>query len=566
MNIAALNPGIERQVAPALEDIRDDHKERYLWARASLSSSEHVLDAGCGVGYGSALLAENAHTVHALDISPDAIEYARRYWARPNVVHEVADLCFFNLPSNTKCDAVIAFEVVEHLIEPRLFLHNAFNCLREGGRLFISVPNEKVIPHTVTLNPFHLRHYTTEEIRMILFECGFDVRTVASQNTKEIIGGDSGRFLILEAERRAKRPNSIDLGALTQEALTASAGFIVTRAMAIHKAVKDTKSLKAKLDESKKALSIEESTSELQVKLLQFFEGFHGKVNASTDLLVSDTMRRLRDLESAERDLHERLLHAEMVRVRAEENFKNAYEQGSELATKVEKLNRELTDTRTAFEQQRTELHQLLHEREIWLEKQSTFEANKKLQLEAEQALQQERQIADALRKQLNLQQSELTATLKQIEQERQRADELQQNLAQQLSKQTSLQQHDQEREALATQVATLTKQVGNADKRCKVAEVRLLAFGRDNELLVEANNELLQKLQQAETEISQLTRNTQALRAELQSLAVTTIKPPPTLGNIYKKLRFHRFYLPFLYKAVRNSFRNQVRHMRTKA
>jgi len=184
MNFSNLNSGVERQVGTNLEAIRDDHKERYIWVSQRVKKSDDVIDAGCGVGYGSVLLAEHTNSVHAIDISEDAIAYANKYWTKPNISHAVEDLCFFKIAKSRRFNVIVAFEVVEHLIEPRLFLMRAFEALKLGGRIFVSVPNEKVIPHTVSLNPFHLRHYTPVEIKEMLFECGFDVTTVVSQNTK----------------------------------------------------------------------------------------------------------------------------------------------------------------------------------------------------------------------------------------------------------------------------------------------------------------------------------------------------------------------------------------------
>ncbi len=57
--------------------MRYEHYHRY--ALASIwCADERVLDAACGEGYGSALLAESARSVHGVDLSTAAIEHARR--------------------------------------------------------------------------------------------------------------------------------------------------------------------------------------------------------------------------------------------------------------------------------------------------------------------------------------------------------------------------------------------------------------------------------------------------------------------------------------------------------
>ena len=47
----------ERQVAPTLDGFREDHLARYHFAAQRLAGKK-VVDAGCGVGYGSFILAE----------------------------------------------------------------------------------------------------------------------------------------------------------------------------------------------------------------------------------------------------------------------------------------------------------------------------------------------------------------------------------------------------------------------------------------------------------------------------------------------------------------------------
>ena len=58
------------------------HLKRYEFAQPYCAGRE-VLDAGCGVGYGTAFLAETARRVVGVDRSGDAIDYARTRYARP---------------------------------------------------------------------------------------------------------------------------------------------------------------------------------------------------------------------------------------------------------------------------------------------------------------------------------------------------------------------------------------------------------------------------------------------------------------------------------------------------
>ena len=66
------------------------HLKRYEFARPYCAGAD-VLDAGCGVGYGTAHLAEEARHVLGVDRSEEAIDYARGRYARANVEFRVGE-------------------------------------------------------------------------------------------------------------------------------------------------------------------------------------------------------------------------------------------------------------------------------------------------------------------------------------------------------------------------------------------------------------------------------------------------------------------------------------------
>src|SRR5207237_2156474 len=64
------------------------HRKRYEFA-APACAGKQVLDAGCGVGYGSACLARSAAHVVGVDVDANAVAYARRRYGAANVEFEV---------------------------------------------------------------------------------------------------------------------------------------------------------------------------------------------------------------------------------------------------------------------------------------------------------------------------------------------------------------------------------------------------------------------------------------------------------------------------------------------
>ncbi len=141
------------------------HLKRYEFA-LPLCEGKDVLDAGCGVGYGSAFLARGARRVVGVDRDPEAIAYARRRYGAPNVEFAVGDLMALDLP-DASFDAVTAFEVIEHLPDQDAFLAEVGRVLRPGGALVVSTPRaDETTDHPV--NPFHERELTPADLESLL--------------------------------------------------------------------------------------------------------------------------------------------------------------------------------------------------------------------------------------------------------------------------------------------------------------------------------------------------------------------------------------------------------------
>ena len=157
----------ERFTPECVREIRYEHLHRYAFA-AELVRGRAVLDAACGEGYGSALLAATASRVTGVDLSPEAVAHARDRYRQPNLSFEAADC--LRLPfADDAFDAVVSFETLEHLEDHDGLLREFRRVLKPGGFLLISSPDKAVYSERLqNRNPFHLRELYRDELETLL--------------------------------------------------------------------------------------------------------------------------------------------------------------------------------------------------------------------------------------------------------------------------------------------------------------------------------------------------------------------------------------------------------------
>src|SRR5665213_1336454 len=160
----------ERFIPGVAGEIEFEHVHRYAFACRHVAG-KRVLDAACGEGYGSALLARTAATVAGVDIDGATLAHAAaRYASVPNVAFHQASVA--TLPfADASVDLIASFETIEHLEaadQPRMLAEFA-RVLSPRGLLILSAPNRvEYSDKRGYANPFHRHEHDRAELDELL--------------------------------------------------------------------------------------------------------------------------------------------------------------------------------------------------------------------------------------------------------------------------------------------------------------------------------------------------------------------------------------------------------------
>ncbi|OYW11315.1 MAG: hypothetical protein B7X34_03330, partial [Acidobacteriia bacterium 12-62-4] len=221
------------RVVPGLVDVDlwNEHFSRYTFA-ARLARRKRVLDVGCGTGYGTKELALTAREATGVDVSSEAIEYARENYAKDNLRYELGSAT--ELPfADASFDLVVAFEVIEHLEEWQKLLTEARRVLAPGGQLVVSTPNKLYYAESREQsgpNPFHTHEFEIEEFRAALAAVFPHVSMFLENHAESIVfqpeSGASGAEVRLEGRTGHANESHFFLAVCANELQTGAPAYL----------------------------------------------------------------------------------------------------------------------------------------------------------------------------------------------------------------------------------------------------------------------------------------------------------------------------------------------------
>jgi len=142
-----------------------------------------VFDLGCGNGSTSRHLADRFQ-VCGVDASASGVAQANS--AFPHLQLEVGSAYDDLAAKYGRFDAVVSIEVVEHLIDPRLFARRLFDLVKPGGAAIVSTPyhgywKNLMLAVTGTMDRHftalwdggHIKFWSVRTLSLLLEEAGF---------------------------------------------------------------------------------------------------------------------------------------------------------------------------------------------------------------------------------------------------------------------------------------------------------------------------------------------------------------------------------------------------------
>ena len=122
----------------------------------SMSTNERsVLDIGAGIGEVIDVFKDNGWLCEAIDVNPVSVD-----WLRSRSIH-VFNGPFELFNNDKKFDVIMAWGVIEHVVEPKQFLKKVYSILKPGG-LFVSE-----VPHGNSMLVDYCRNTGTDPLRIL---------------------------------------------------------------------------------------------------------------------------------------------------------------------------------------------------------------------------------------------------------------------------------------------------------------------------------------------------------------------------------------------------------------
>jgi len=147
----------------------------------------YLLDIGCGEGFFLFNASSAGYITKGIELSQDAVEYARREFGLDVEAKPFEELQF----PEGHFDVITLWQVLEHVPYPLVILKEVHRILKPEGMLVASTPNIEGIPAKIlgkrwwNIRCLHINQFTVKTLATVLKNIGF--KNVSSVSYKESI-------------------------------------------------------------------------------------------------------------------------------------------------------------------------------------------------------------------------------------------------------------------------------------------------------------------------------------------------------------------------------------------
>lgn len=151
------------------------HVSRYVWAAQLFVQPEHhVLDFGCGTGFGVALLSPRCAEVVGIDLDPNVVDLGKKFQLT-NAQFLCANACDVDLGIALGIggvDVVLSMETIEHLEDYFTYVENAVSMMKQTSTFVVGTPNRTMTYNRYEgrrhMDPSHVQEFTARSLERTL--------------------------------------------------------------------------------------------------------------------------------------------------------------------------------------------------------------------------------------------------------------------------------------------------------------------------------------------------------------------------------------------------------------
>jgi len=156
-------------------------KEEYQIAMQYIPKEGSVLEVGAGKAAFASLVGVDRYT--GLEFNNKAVERASS--AGITLIKEAVEV--HAIRNLHHYDAVVSFQVLEHVSSPAEFIKGCVDCLKPGGVLILAVPSSdgfagKAINNFLDMPPHHVSHWAELTMRKIAQLYGLEVTSIEHES------------------------------------------------------------------------------------------------------------------------------------------------------------------------------------------------------------------------------------------------------------------------------------------------------------------------------------------------------------------------------------------------